>query len=569
MRIREEVFREIRKRIAPHSNATQVFSRRSIAENIPHKCARYLVTVSKVKLHGRGGKKMICTKCGTDNKSHAKFCYKCGAPFQVRQDEYPQEVDGLGIYDPGIYDPNASAPGVPSASNPNASAPDIYKPGIPNVPAPGIYDPGIYNPVPGFGAPGAGIPLYDAGVPLPSRPKPKKALALLIIIAVVAVLAVVAILYVLNSYTKAPRNVMAALYDGFNNLLASEGFDISTTYTMWNNEDSQTTRQNISVLFGEDTASSVFELSQQTPMGWNNVAFTGDRFIAGAWYDYSYFFGWDNRELQPGNMNDPSNYWAYEMSGSELRDLFEEAEDFMFDEYDVSVNINALVQDHRLNIEEFIRIGNEIADSSNKDLEYALDELGISSIPDIEEMRSVFEYFVYEKCEEKGFVEKFISDAEISEDSFEFTLNIGVLIEAFEDFLYELEDDEKALSQIDVEKSTVRTMRRIYRLATRELQRNLDWDEFTESIFYKVGMQLDENRVLKTLNADVEIDYKGDFYRLESLMEVTMVNDSKIDIKALNEFADKIINQYGDDGDIWGGFGLGLDPFSFISAILP
>ena len=435
---------------------------------------------------------MICTKCNTDNKTVAKFCYKCGAPFPVQQNVLYQISDNSEHF--------------------------------------------VTEPQPAF---------YDA-VPVKSN---SKRVVLIVILIIVAAVAVVSVL-VLNAYMKAPRNAMAAMYDGYNNLLASEGFDIRTTTTIRIDEETQTYQQNLSVLFGEDTASSVFEMSQETPWGWQNVAFTGDRLIMGAWYDYSYW--WGEEGLQPGSMDDPYNYWVYETSDREIRDLFAEAEDLMYDLFGVSVKLNSLVLDHRLNTEQIIKYGNQIAGSPNRDLEDILDDLGISRIPNIEEIQSIFEYFVYTKCEEKGFAERFILDANISKSSFDFKLDIGVLLDEFGDFLEELEEDEKALSQIEVRESSVRDMRRAYRLLTRELNRDPIWKEMNETIVYKVGLQLDENRVLKTMNISIEAYIDGAFFGGESAIEVTKVNGSKINIEALNMFADKILDyQYGNDPGFW------------------
>ena len=448
---------------------------------------------------------MICSNCGSDNISEAKFCYKCGAPFP--------SYDTAGEYGP-FHSSETALQAGPGR---------VYK-------TPQDY---------GYGP----FPSYETMAP--ASPKPKRSKIWIAVIAVVAA-AVVAILFVLNPFSREPKNPMAALYDGVKNLLASEGFDINFTY---NGDDMGETSLALSVLFGEDVATSVFDYSVTNAEGkdtdyFNRLSYTGKYLISGYWYNWSWY---DEEEVEPFDIDDPANYYVEKISSRDVRDMLEDLEDDFSDYYDFSIDINSLISDHRIDSERIIEYGNNFVNSSimeyDMSLEYILDPLGISRIPDIGEIRSVFEHFFYEKCEEKGFVDQFLTDVKVSGNIYEFTIDLKGMItflSALEDYLDELERDTKTLSRIGVDESTVRVMRRALRGANRGLREDLDFYYEDAAAEIHVVMELDKDRVLKTLDARVSMDDGYDDYSFEFAVEVTQVNGSKIDPAALDRFAEEI-----------------------------
>ena len=535
---------------------------------------------------------MICSKCNAENGDGAKFCFKCGTPLQ--QNVFPQEsdspfesTDGWGQTPPeppapreeygapsamgaadqwGQIPPESPAPreeyGFPGAAStadqwgqtpePPAPREEYSFPGATGAaggqwgqtPGPASQTYGVPgNASDGWGQTGPPIPSYDAAAL--ASPKPKRTLLIIIIIAAIAV-ALVILFFFVKPFQKEPENPMAALYDGVKNLLATEGFDISMKQKATDgDEDSYETRIDISVLFGEDVLSSVFDLSQYTLEDgdvsyFSRSAYTGSYTISGYWSDWS----WYDEETEPFDIDDPANYWAEKISSRDLKDRLKDMEEDIYDYYDIKIDFNSLIVDHRIDSEQAIKYANDFLKSSfmEDNMDYILESLDIRRIPDVQEIQIVFEQFFYVKCEEKGFIDQFFTDVTVSGNTYEFTIDMNGMVDflrAFEDYLEELESDTATLTKLDIQESSVRDMRRALRVANRGLRSNLDYyDDVTLKIH--VLLELDKNRVLKTLRVSGSYEDDYDEYSIEYSVDVTEVNGSKIDIAALDEFAEEI-----------------------------
>ncbi|MCL2699350.1 MAG: hypothetical protein FWE68_03470 [Defluviitaleaceae bacterium] len=392
----------------------------------------------------------------------------------------------------------------------------------------------------------------------------------MLIIIIVAVVLIIIIAAVANSIPKGPSNAMAAMYDGFKNLLTSEGFDISGYYQIG---DIQGQKFSASVLFGEDVVNSVYDYSYAYSYaynglssgddysGWQRSFYTGNNLVTGAnnlWGGggLPYLLGSDY--IAPEyEINDPRAYHCVPMYGGayapegqlkrEISQEFRYLEEEIYDYLGVPIKLNSLVSNHRIDWGRAVRDGNAVlaALSGDYEMRYILSELGIDKIPEIDEIRRVFERFLYVKCEERGFVDRFLSNHRVSGNTYSFTVTYKSLLEliyAFEDYLNELEEQQAVLSRIGVKESTVRDMRRAYRIVvlqyTRDFEYAISSGEGDMSI--DITIQLDKNRALKKMTGEaIYSDYGYEEYKIEGAINVTKVNGSNIDIKALDRFAEE------------------------------
>jgi len=405
--------------------------------------------------------------------------------------------------------------------------------------------------------------IYYGSAASPNHKKPKW--RWLIIIGAIA-LVVIIIAASAGATTRGPKNPMAAMYDGFKNLLGTTGFDISGKIEAGEGswvqyEDSFI--YDCSVLFGEDVKGSVFNLSliSANPESFFRQIFTGDKAIIGSWDEWSWDSGLGEQveNKNPFDINEPSNYNVIDISDRDLNNWFGWYEDEIYSETGVSLRLNSLISNHRLNENQIIRSGNELGEALNDryDMSYELKELGISRIPDIKEIRSVFEYFFYEKCEERGYVNKFLSNVTVSGNTYQFTGKLLRFVDTFEEYLYDLEDQKLVLSRIGVKSTTVRDMRKAMAVVTR----GIGVGGLDDSMYdCKVTLQLDKNRVLKSMAVDTEVDDFGNKAHFYGDINVTKVNGSAINLRELDRFAEEIRNyqernEYQQDYWGWGGLG--------------
>ena len=551
---------------------------------------------------------MLCNKCNANNRPEARFCAKCGSPiaappFNVPQagtpeDEVPQvDVPGDDIAQADVRQENIQPREVPQADVPPLDVPESDTPqaGIPIYTVP-QYSVPEYG-VPRYSVPQAGADLYSVppGVyDIYERPAKKKSkLPLLIGIgALAAVLVIVFIFYYPFSFSKEPKNAMAAMYDGYKNLLASEGYDMSTKAAMNYDGENIEMVYDMSVLFGEDVLSSVFEytmiFSSKEDNYWSRVAYTGENYIQGMsgisslggmfgmygggmpmpspmpedpdFYDtavspvseggvFARTVSDEPWEKEKKGINDPANYFVMEVKKGDIKDIFAEYENDFNRWYGVPIRINSLISENHINSELIIKYANNLLkgleDEIGNDLYKAL---GVTRVPDINEIIAVYEYFVYEKCEEKGYTDKFLTDLKMADGVYEFTFNVRDFIDAFEEFLYDLEEDEKALDSLDVRSSTIGAMRKAVRLFSKEV-----WSMVAKEagdVEFDMAVEIDKNRVLKSMSYSGDMKIDREKFSYEITTDITMVNDSKIDVDAINEFAAEVRAKGRDFGDI-------------------
>ena len=445
---------------------------------------------------------MYCPICGKKNIDGAKFCFACGT----------------------------SLAGCTRTNNTAKGPGRVYKNKNQGL-APGIE----MNPAP-------------AGW---QNQSPKGNAGKVVGLLAVVVAAVLIVTLIVSAPAKAPKNAMAALYDGVKNLLASEGFDLNSKVYLEYGRESYEFAYDYSVLFGEDVKSTVTDISftlpdeSASPFGFGlpggqvRMISSGDFAVIG--------IDWDEYGLGRFDESDPDNYYKMDMTNNNFYQNYDELEEMLYDEIGVSINFNSFIANHRIDSEQVIKALNSIIHSPyiEYEMSYILEALNIRQIPDVEDIIRVFEHFVYVKCEEKGFVDQFLFDVKASGNTYEFTVNMDSVkgfLDAFADYLDELQRDTRALSRIKVDEGAVRDMNRAFSVISRELKRGLNYmrdDDYGFDLSTKlhVVFGLDRNRVLNTLNLNGVLESYYDAY---SLKWNTEVNAPTIDVRALNRFVDRI-----------------------------
>lgn len=374
---------------------------------------------------------MYCPKCGLDNKDGARFCKTCGSPLPL--------------------------------SSPR-SGPDTQ---------PGMNYANMQTPV-------AEMPAAYGLQPEKKAIKPATVAILAIIIA-----AVLIFVFVVTPALK-PKNPIAALYDGFKGIMTSEGFD--STYVASSVRGS--TEYYISYKLGEDIESTIFDMSSLRVFSyeeynfsdWARVMMYDGEIAMGS--DYSRGAEEDDYDYIKKEMIDPDNFYREDYSGY---DAFDDLEEELEYELGISVPLNRLISDNHI---DWDRIWKLVDDSLSEAVnDYMLDAIGLDSLPKTASIRALFEDFIYDYCSKKDVINKIAKDLKKSGNSYTFSFDTKAFLEALEDYLSELKDDEKALDKMGLKRTEVRAFESLVNLVFPYYENFSDRDSVTEFSIKKGNLE--------------------------------------------------------------------------------
>ncbi|MDR0851733.1 MAG: hypothetical protein LBN36_04505 [Clostridiales Family XIII bacterium] len=359
------------------------------------------------------------------------------------------------------------------------------------------------------------------------KPRKKFKNVLIAILSVVLVAAIVLTL-VFTHTPKRPDNVMAVTYDAVKSIFLASGFDMRFVLT-WDERDGDSEDMidgRYSVLLGEGLKDSAADLvnppmgfsggsssiSGEAPPTYRKVLFYGDTFAFGSSNDEDF------------QDDDPDDYYPNE-------DIIDWAEEALEYELGVSVNLNAIISDHHFDAKQIFKTSKKILAALESEYNIS-DEIG-SEIPDPEDVVKLLESFLYEKCEEAGVIENFISDLTEKSGTYEFTLDIPEFLDAFSDYLDDVQDDDDFADDKGISEDSIEACEYFADMAKSAL-RYMDVPDVD------ISLSVGKDRVLESFTFNIEV-YGDD---VTGTLTVEEYNGSKLDVEELESFIEEVNGYY-------------------------